>query len=487
MNKKLFLIFLFVLIFRLFFAFQNSEYNDDNAYFTLRNVEHIKETGKPLFNDNLSYSGRSTVFPPAYYYFLAILYVIIGPITFKIIPAILFSSLVFLVYLISKELIEDEYSALLAALVSGFIPFLIFNTINNISIYSAAFFVMLLIILSLIKINDKRYLNLFLVFSIIFPLLHNMAFLFIISLIIYLILSIAESNKLERIKKEAMLFSIFIILIIEFLLFKNVFLLYGFNIVYQNAPFKILADYFKDINIIDLILNFGIIPLVFGILGLSYAIRKRNDNVLLLTSMILTTSILLVFKLINFSLAIIFLGILLSIISSIGFEKFFKYIKITKFSSYINYIKFSILILIFLLLILPSYIEANNSMKNVLSREELDALFWLRDETDENSIIMSSHKEGNFITGIAKRKNVIDDNFLLIKNIDQRYNDVEMVFTTTSQVKALQALSRYKVIYVYFSDRTKEIYKVDEIAYVDDNCFKEVHSTGKARIYKVRC
>lgn len=487
MNKKVYIIFLFVLLFRLFFAFQDAEFSNEDAYLTLRNVENIEETGKPLFEDNLSYGGRIAVFLPLYYYFLASINVIIGNVSFKLIPALLFSSLVFLVYLITKELTKDEDSALLATLTSAFIPVLISNTTNNISIFSAALFIILLMILSLMKIENKKSLSLFMGLSLLFPLVHNMAFLFIISLIVYFILSIAESNKISKIKKEAILFSIFVTLIIGFLFFKDAILLHGFNIIFQNTPLKILSSYFKGINIVELIISLGIIPLLFGILGLSYAIRKKNDNMLFLTSILATTSLLLIFKLINFSLAIIFLGILLAIISSIGFEKSFKYVKLTKFSDYLKYIKFSFLILIFLLLIIPSYIGANDSKNKVLNNEELNALFWLRDETEEDSTILSSHEEGHFITNIAKRKNVIDDNFLLIENIDQRYNDVERIYTTESQVKALQALNKYNVRYVYFSDRTKQIYNVDEIAYVDDNCFKEVYHTEEARIYKVRC
>ena len=407
MNKKLYLLFLFVLIFRLFFAFQDEGYNDDNAYFTLRNVEHVKETGKPLFEDDLSYGGRESSFPPLYYYFLTMMDAILGDIIFKIVPAILFSALVFIVYFITRELVRDEDSALLATLISAFIPIFISTTLNNISILSAALFVMLLMIISLFRTKDKKYLNLFMGLSIILPLLHNIAFLFIISLVVYLIWSLVESDKIGAVKREAILFSIFIILIIEFLLFKNAFLLHGFYLVYQNTPVKLLATYFKDLKLVDLTLNLGILPLFFGIIGLVYGVIKRNDNVLLLSSMAITTFVLLILKTINFSLAIIFLGILLSILSSIGFEKFFSYIKLTKFSNYVKYVKSSILILVFVLLLIPSYIEANKSMSNVISEEELDALIWLRDQTDKDSVVMSSYEEGHFITGISKRKNVI--------------------------------------------------------------------------------
>jgi len=487
MNKNLYIIFLLVLVFRLFFAFQSEEFNDDNAYFTLRNVESIQQTGKPLFNDELSYGGRQTVFLPLYYYILAAFYSVFGELTFKIITSILFSSLIFLVYLIVKEFTNNEEAALLATLISAFIPVFISTTTNNISIYSAALFVMLLMILSLIKIKDKKYMNLFIGLAIAFPLLHGMAFLFILSLLTYLILSIAESNKLEKVKKEAILFSLFIVLTISFLLFKDAFLLHGLNIIYQNIPNDIISNYFKGINIIDLIFNFGLIPIFFGIFGLSYSIRKKDDNTILLGSMILTTSVLLIFRLIDVYLAFIFLGILLSILSSIGFEKLFKYITMTKFSRHLNRIKFSIFILAILLMIVPSFIEAKNSTDNALSKEEFDALLWLSNNTETDSIVMSSYDEGHFITKIAKRKNVIDDNFLLANNINQRYNDVKTVFTTTSQVKALQVLKKYDVTYVYFSERTKQIYNSKEIAYSDDKCFKEVYRTEKVRIYKVRC
>ena len=41
----LMLIFLIVLGLRLFIAFQEREFSDDKAYFTLRQIEYIKDTG----------------------------------------------------------------------------------------------------------------------------------------------------------------------------------------------------------------------------------------------------------------------------------------------------------------------------------------------------------------------------------------------------------------------------------------------------------
>ena len=64
------LIFSLVLGMRLYFAFQAPYFSED-AYFNIRQVEHIRETGLPLFKDDLSYSGRNFLFQPFFQYILA--------------------------------------------------------------------------------------------------------------------------------------------------------------------------------------------------------------------------------------------------------------------------------------------------------------------------------------------------------------------------------------------------------------------------------
>ena len=54
----------------------------------------------------------------------------------KIIPEVLFSSLVIIVYLITIEITENRVSSVLAALMAAFIPLLIRETLNMASVYS---------------------------------------------------------------------------------------------------------------------------------------------------------------------------------------------------------------------------------------------------------------------------------------------------------------------------------------------------------------
>jgi len=83
-------IFIFALLIRLYFSFTSNYFNDDYSYFILRQVENIQENNVPIFNDELSFSGRIHVFSPIYHYFLS-LFALISPIALKLIPNILAS------------------------------------------------------------------------------------------------------------------------------------------------------------------------------------------------------------------------------------------------------------------------------------------------------------------------------------------------------------------------------------------------------------
>ncbi len=86
------LVFAFSLGVRLYFAFQSPTFTSGDAYFTIRQVEHIRQTGLPIFEDALSYGGRTYIFPPLFHYVLAFFNLFL-PITIvgKLIPNIIAS------------------------------------------------------------------------------------------------------------------------------------------------------------------------------------------------------------------------------------------------------------------------------------------------------------------------------------------------------------------------------------------------------------
>ena len=238
-----------------------------------------------------------------------------------------------------------------------------------------------------------------------------------------------------------------------------------------------------------MIYSVGIIPFILGITGIVFGIIKdKTHTALIVTSVAISPLILLGLKMLTLEDALIVLGPMLAIISAISMKKFFTYLKITKFSRYETASKYLILVLIAATIIIPIYSTAEGVIQNTITKDETTLLKTLNKETDTDITIASSVEEGHYITYFAKRKNVIDEEYIYIPNIDSRYNDIKTLYTTISGSEALAIAHKYDISYIYLSPRTKKIFKIKELPYAtDEKCFRKIASSGEVEAYKVRC
>jgi hypothetical protein len=135
---------------------------------------------------------------------------------------------------------------------------------------------------------------------------------------------------------------------------------------------------------------------------------------------------------------------------------------------------------------LPSISYAKDEVKNSLTDKEKVALIWVKDNTPKDSTILSLYKEGHLINSIAERKSFIDQNFLLVHDINQKFEDHEVMYNSKFSTNAIRLLTKYEIDYIYFSSKTKNTFNIEEIEYVYDECFPLVYD-GEIKIYKVVC
>src|SRR3989338_7216379 len=115
------IIFLAVLAVRLILAFQ-SEFFNYEAYYSLRQLENIWQSGLPLYNDPLSYAGKVHLFAPLHYYILAFFSIFIkSDLAAKIIPNIFATMIVVLAYFISLKITKSPKVSLLTSFIAGFV------------------------------------------------------------------------------------------------------------------------------------------------------------------------------------------------------------------------------------------------------------------------------------------------------------------------------------------------------------------------------
>ncbi|HLC37411.1 MAG TPA: hypothetical protein VJJ53_01370 [Candidatus Nanoarchaeia archaeon] len=469
------IIFMLAILFQLFFALSTKNFSSDESYLNLRLTEKISENKFHLRYDNLSYGGRDLVYSPLFYYLLVFLSLI--PLVFKIIPIIFSSLIVLIVYLISFELTKDEKVSLIASLMSAFIPVYFSLILNSLSIFSLAIPGLFFMLYCFIRIGQhKKYLEYFVVLSFILPLLHPIAFLLPISIMFYLILTITEDVEVSKLKKEVIIFSTFLTILLSFIIYKRAFLTYGFNVIWQNVPPQISGNYFSNINILKIIISLGILPLIYGIVGVVYSYFKgKKDSFFLINGVLLAVFLLLLLRLINLNIGLTFLGIALTILSAVALAKYFVYLRKTKFYNLENYLTVIIIVAVIILSIIPSYIASKNLIKSTITDEELSLFKEIKGKTPPGSTVLAPLEFGHLITYQAKRKNVADSNFLLAPNPEQRLLDIAEIYTTPFEVKALELLEKYDVDYIITNKKIIEKYNIAEVSYIkDEKCFKEI-------------
>ncbi len=476
----LLLIVLFSLLVRIVISFQSEYFADDGAYSNLRLIEMIKERNNFITYDPLSYGGRDVIQPQLFHAIMAALSFI--PFSLKVLPEIFISILPILFYLISLELTKDENSSIITAFASSFIPIVFSSTVNQLSTYSLVLPLVLLMFYSLLKIKETKYLVLFIALSFILPLIHASSFLFMLSLLFYIILLVSESMDLSGIRREAITFSFFSMLLINLILFRKVFLQYGASLVRQNIPDIAFDYYFSNFSLTDSLLIIGVIPLVFGIMGTYYGLSgRRKKDVLLLTSPILATFLALLLKMIDISNGILFLGVFLTLTTAFSIKRLLDYFTLTKLSRHYNLFVAAVLFFIVIFGIVPSIYYYSNDLEE---KYNVDDLKFLSTVKDEDSLVLSAFNEGNIASYFTGKKNFIDTDFLLAPNPIQRLSDAEVVYKTFSESKALEIMKRHNIKYILLSEKTRETYKVDKILYVGDlSCFEHERET----IYKIIC
>ncbi|MFH1505952.1 MAG: glycosyltransferase family 39 protein [archaeon] len=482
------IIFAIVLSSRLYFALQTADFSYD-AYDELRQIEHIKETGKPIYQDDLSFSGRTNVFAPFFYYLIAF-FSFFMPVVLaaKIIPNILAACTVFIVYLVTHELTKKHLASLISALFSGFLLVFFTRTLNTISPYTLVIPLIFLITYCILKIKKPAYLYLTLVLMLILVLSHITAFLLIFALVFFFLIARLENFELLKERIELLLFITFLTFWFNFIIYKNAFLVHGAKVIWQNTPILILSSYFTEITFLQVIYAIGVIPLILGVYAIYYNFfEQKQKPTYLFMGFAIAVFLLLWFKLIPLDVGLIFLGVVLTILAGVGLEIMIGYFNKTRFSKVAPYIISILLVLFIITSVFPLINAATMEMRDKPRYAEKQALEWLGNHTENDSIILGTMKEGHVINYFAGRKNVIDSNFLMVPLADQRYADVNRIFTTPYKPDSVRLLNQYGITHIYFSPTARQTYNISKVYYIhDEECFLLLYNET-VQIYLSRC
>ncbi|MBD3303959.1 hypothetical protein GF343_02350 [Candidatus Woesearchaeota archaeon] len=471
----LLVLFAVVLAARLYFAFSIPYFSSDDSYFHLRQIEHIRDAGFPVFEDGLSFSGRTQIFSPVFHYFIAFFALFLPVIlAAKLVTNIFAASLVFFVYLISKKLTNNSFVSFAAAFLSGFVPVFFANTVTQLSPVSIVIPLIFLLVYAFMNIKKKPWLCCYLVLLVILTAMHPLILLFVLGLCIYLVFILIEKRKQKREELEISLFSVFFVLWAHFIMYKRLLVFHGPAVIWQNIPPEILSNYFAEASILGVIYNIGIMPFVLGLYVIYlFSFKKKDRQSYLIISFAAAAGLLLWLRLVNLDIGLMFFGIVLVILFAQWFNYFLDYVGRSRVSKFLYLSVALVFAGLIIFSVYPSVEMAERSAQKI-SPEEISALEWISENTPRDAVIVAVPDEGNLINAVAERRNVVDSRFLLQSDAKQRFADVKRIYTAYLEIEVVSLLDKYGAGYIYFSDNARDLFGRQELGYVDQ-CFEKVY------------
>jgi hypothetical protein len=468
------IIFLLVLGARLYMVLPEKAF-DYSAYDALRQAEHIRETGAPLFKDSLSYSGRTIVFPPLFYYVLAGLSFLMPlELAAKVLPSIGFASLSLIMYLIAKHLTKNRTASLLAAFFCGFVP-VIYTTLNQASVYSLSLPLIFLLAYSFMRIDEKGFAALSLILAMLLLLTHAAVFILFLTIPVYFVIVRLGRQELSKKELEISFFMFFLALWFNLLLYKRAFLMHGISFIWQNIPSPLLSSYFSDISVLGITYAVGVIPLLLGVYAVYHVFFKtKSQSATLFISFALVSFIMLWLKLIPIGAGLLFLSLNLIILSSYAIKIILVSISKTKVPKLSAWLVIGLIFFFIVSTLSPFVVSTAQERDDMPSEQDISDLEWVRTNTEPDAVVLGRLEEGFMITYLAQRKNVADQNFLLIKNIDQRYEDINKIFTLRLEAEAVRLINDYHIDYIFLSRNTMRYYNITGLFYAEPRCFEIV-------------
>ena len=468
---------------RVFIALQSQTFEHE-AYFSIQRLKELLDSKTPAHTDTLSYGGRPLIYPPLFYYTLAASSLLL-PIdtTGKIIPNLFMASLVIIIYFLAYDLTRDPNASLISALLVGFTP-LLFSAINTISAYSLAIPLLYLLVFLFFRIHKPYYVLAFIIVLGLMRYTHPIVMLLIVALLCYLLFQKLEHLKTFPAETELILFSSFLVLWSLFITYKEPLLSHGPYIIYQNIPPSLLQNYFSEVNIPQAITGIGILPFL-GALYVIYThlFERKNHIAHFVIIFTLLLSLLLSLKLVKLDFGMSLLAINFALLFSIFYKSLFIFLAKTYVDQLRVVFKAAIFVLILGTSIIPSF--AFGISGNTLAQEDKDALDWVKANTPD-STLFGSLQDGYAITAIARRKNVADENFLLIPNPEEQIRDINQLYSALFQTEALRILEKYNSTYILLSTKAQEIYGMPSLEFAEPPCFDLVYNHS-AKVYRVNC
>lgn len=461
-----------------------TDFPNYESYYSIRQVEHIQDTGMPLINDPLSYQGRSTFSNPLSYYIFT-LFSFFTPllILFKYGGIVLSLIAYYLIFHISHSMYKKPWISLLLVSIALLNP-TVFGAHLNTLIPSSIFIILFLLLIKFFF--DKNH-TAFVIVVILATLTSPFSLVLVLGFFFYFLLLKLETLRSKTSELELLFFSAIFIIWFNLISYKKLLFMFGSHSLWQSIPFEIQSTLFSQLSITQALNLVGIIPLALGIYGIySSLFEKRNRKVLFIISFALSFGILTWLGFLPFIeglVYIIFSFVLVSGHSIVQIQSFFN----KTITPWLSKVLVVVVLIISAISFSTVFIFQDAYVELAPSEDEIETAITIGKYVPRGETVISHIKHGHLISTLSSRKNYYDEHFVLAPQSQQRYVDARKIFLSQSQASVLSLLLNYDVSYIWVSDLTRSTYPTTTSLFEESECFDKIFSTETTEVYKVSC
>ncbi len=470
-----------VILVRLFFSYSTPDFAPE-AYTNLVIINDL-QNGLNIMNlIDLNFYLNNVVFNSVLMIFSAFISEFHAA---RLIPTIFAASLAVIVYLIVGRSTKNYTGALLSAFVASFVPAFFVHTLQSISVYSIAVPCFFIVLYSISYVRKRKYEYLYIYSLLVLLLLHPSVVIFVLSLLVYIMITQIDKVRRAREEWEIFFFTIFVYGWFTFLIYKIELFQLGPLIVWHNIPQKVLGDYLVGFTFFDIIGSVGVLPFVAsGFVIYKTLFREKNRCINMLIASTITIFGLLLFSLVQLEVGLMFIGVIFSILLGFFYKSFKEYYLKTKVAN-TYWIAKVFFISVVALSTLISGITAAMVYNDVDLSTEIRIVVDSLDQDMGGRIIISSPKTADLLTYRLGTKSILNQQYLQYSNSNLIYNDVYEIYTTPFIIDAIRLIKKYNVSYIFLGPTERTEFRVSDIKYNQVPCIIPI-KTGKIMLYDTR-
>jgi hypothetical protein len=494
-SKKVLIIvvLLVILATRLAVSFSEGHLEHGESYLSLRLIDQFSDF-RITSEEELTYNGELSLFFPAFYILQWPLHLIQSDHYYTIVPKLVtnlsYTACALLIFGITYYLTKQYWSSLFVSLISGFIPIFLSKTVFEFTPLSLFIPVFLLMIYFFLRfIDSSNYFLPFILSVLALCFISLNSYILIPIFVLFYILIKLDAIRLEKRVLETILLSSFIVLWVLITFLRPALEIHGASIVFQNIPATLVTEYFSDFNLFASLYNIGLFVVVFGLFTVYKVFDLKETKTLFLVSILFSVILLLFLTAIPLAFGLVIISLILCIFLSQFFYLLDSYLSYSKIASHKAKIRLGIASLVFFSVALPAVAMAltPSEREDTLRDEEYRAFLWMRDNLHEDGLVLSSYREADAITAIARKPTLLGSDFLLVEDIDSYFSSTRSIYQTISETQALRLLTSYNISYLYVSPKVLTRYSIDDVSYLEgSDCFAKLYD-NYVRIYEINC